>query len=183
VRSPGWQEGARTGRVWFLLLPPCGPFPSDQPPQLVRDALLPADRPLGELSLFSRAPRLVLVLALVLSTLSACTVLPVGWTGRQAGLASWYGPGFYGRQTASGTVYTGARLTAAHRSLPFGTLVRVTNLENGRRVVVVIDDRGPFIRGRVIDLSVAAAQRLGMVRDGVVPVRIKVVRWEDRSEV
>jgi rare lipoprotein A len=61
--------------------------------------------------------------------------------------------------------------------------VRVTNLENGRRVVVVIDDRGPFIRGRVIDLSVAAAQRLGMVRDGVVPVRIKVVRWENGSEV
>jgi rare lipoprotein A len=183
VRSPGRQEGTRTGGAWFLLLPSCVLFPSDQPPQLVRDALPPANRPVGELSLLSRAPRLVLVLALVLSTLSACTVLPVGWTGRQAGLASWYGPGFYGRHTASGTVYTGARLTAAHRSLPFGTLVRVTNLENGRRVVVVIDDRGPFIRGRVIDLSVAAAQRLGMVRDGVVPVRIKVVRWEDRSEV
>ncbi len=60
---------------------------------------------------------------------------------------------------------------------------RVTNLENGRRVVVVIDDRGPFIRGRVIDLSVAAAQRLGMVRDGVVLVRIKVVRWAEGSEV
>jgi rare lipoprotein A len=66
--------------------------------------------------------------------------------------------------------------------LPFGTLVRVTNLANGRRVVVVIDDRGPFIRGRIIDLSVAAARRLGMVRDGVAPVRIKVIRWAEEPE-
>jgi rare lipoprotein A len=102
-------------------------------------------------------------------------VLPVGWTGRQGGLASWYGPGFYGRRTASGAVYTGTALTAAHRSLPFGTLVQVTNLANGRTVVVVIDDRGPFVRGRVIDLSAAAARRLGMIRAGVVPVRLEVV--------
>ena len=109
-------------------------------------------------------------------------MLPVGWTGRQAGLASWYGPGLYGRRTASGTVYTGTARTAAHRSLPFGTLVRVSNLANGRQVVVVIDDRGPFLRGRVIDLSVAAARRLGMVRDGVVPVRIQVLRWAEEPE-
>ena len=123
-----------------------------------------------------RAPRrpLVLILA-VLGVLSACSALPVGWTCRQAGLASWYGPGLYGRRTASGTVHTGAALTAAHRSLPFGTRVRVTNLRNGRAVVVVVDDRGPFVRGRVIDLSRAAARRLGMVRDGVVPVRLEVV--------
>jgi rare lipoprotein A len=124
-----------------------------------------------------RAPRRPVVLVLALGVLSACTVLPVGWTGRQAGLASWYGPGLHGRRTASGTVHTGAALTAAHRSLPFGTRVRVTNLENGRAVVVVVDDRGPFVRGRVIDLSLAAARRLGMVRDGVVPVRLEVVRW------
>jgi rare lipoprotein A len=124
-----------------------------------------------------RAPRRPVVLVLALGVLSACTVLPVGWTGRQSGLASWYGPGLYGRRTASGTVHTGAALTAAHRSLPFGTRVRVTNLNNGRTVVVVVDDRGPFVRGRVIDLSLAAARRLGMVRDGVVPVRLEVVRW------
>jgi rare lipoprotein A len=107
-----------------------------------------------------RAPRRPVVLVLALGVLSACTaLLPVGWTGRQAGLASWYGPGLYGRRTASGTVHTGAALTAAHRSLPFGTRVRVTNLENGRAVVVVVDDRGPFVRGRVIDLSWAAAPR------------------------
>jgi rare lipoprotein A len=122
-----------------------------------------------------RAPRRPVVLVLALGVLSACTVLPVGWTGRQAGLASWYGPGLHGRRTASGTVHTGAALTAAHRSLPFGTRVRVTNLNNGRAVVVVVDDRGPFVRGRVIDLSLAAARRLGMVRDGVVPVRLEVV--------
>ena len=124
--------------------------------------------------------RLRAILALAfLGVLPSCAMLPVGWTGRQAGLASWYGPGFHGRRTASGTVYTGTALTAAHRSLPFGTLVQVTNLANGRRVVVVIDDRGPFVRGRVIDLSVAAARRLRMVRDGVVPVRIKVLRWAE----
>jgi rare lipoprotein A len=126
--------------------------------------------------------RAILALAFALGSLPACTALPVGWTGRQAGLASWYGPSFYGRRTASGAVHTGTALTAAHRSLPFGTLVRVTNLANGRRVVVVIDDRGPFIRGRIIDLSVAAARRLGMVRDGVVPVRIKVLRWAEEPE-
>jgi rare lipoprotein A len=108
-------------------------------------------------------PRRLVVPVLALGVLSACTLLPVGWTG------------LYGRRTASGTVHTGAALTAAHRSLPFGTRVRVTNLENGRAVVVVVDDRGPFVRGRVIDLSRAAARRLGMVRDGVVPVRLEVI--------
>src|SRR4051794_31827551 len=90
-----------------------------------------------------RAAFLLVLLALALGLASACSVLPVGWSGRQGGLASWYGPGFYGRRTASGTVYTGTALRAAHPSLPFGTLVRVTNLATGRTVVVVIDDRGP----------------------------------------
>ena len=122
-----------------------------------------------------RGARLLVLLALTLGLAPACSVLPVGWTGRQGGLASWYGPGFYGRRTASGAVYTGTALTAAHPSLPFGTLVRVTNLANGRTVVVVIDDRGPFVHGRVIDLSMAAARRLGMIQDGVVQVRLEVV--------
>src|SRR3954466_6796367 len=122
-----------------------------------------------------RAARLLLILVLALGLAPACSVLPVGWTGHQGGLASWYGPGFYGRRTASGAVYTGAALTAAHPALPFGTLVRVTNLANGRAMVVVIDDRGPFVHGRVIDLSEAAARRLGMIRDGVVPARLEIV--------
>jgi rare lipoprotein A (peptidoglycan hydrolase) len=99
---------------------------------------------------------------------------------RQVGLASWYGPGFYGRPTASGRVYTGRALTAAHRWLPLGTRVRVTNLENGRRVVVQVDDRGPYVGGRVIDLSAAAARRLDMVEDGVVRVRVEVVGRAER---
>lgn len=103
-------------------------------------------------------------------------------TDRQTGLASWYGPGFYGRPTASGVTYTGADLTAAHRALPLGTKVRVTNLENGRRVVVVVDDRGPYIGGRVIDLSAAAAERLDMVRDGVVRVRVEVVGQAEETK-
>lgn len=92
-----------------------------------------------------------------------------------SGKASWYGPGFHGRLTANGERYNQNALTAAHRSLPFGTRVRVTNLNNGRSVVVRINDRGPFIRGRIIDLSAAAAHNLGMVHHGVVPVNIQVL--------
>lgn len=91
------------------------------------------------------------------------------------GVASWYGPGFHGRRTANGEVYDQNLMTAAHRHLPFGALVKVTNLENGREVLVRINDRGPFIAGREIDLSYRAAQALDMVEDGVVPVRIDLI--------
>ena len=89
------------------------------------------------------------------------------------GLASWYGPGFAGRRTASGEVFDPAQLTAAHRSLPFGTRVRVTSLENGRSVEVRITDRGPFKPDRIIDLSRAAAEAIDMLRSGVAPVRVE----------
>ncbi len=91
------------------------------------------------------------------------------------GVASWYGPGFHGNRSASGERYNQNALTAAHRSLPFGTKVQVTNLNNGRSVVVKINDRGPYVRGRVIDLSAAAARVLGMIQSGVAPVRIDVL--------
>lgn len=91
------------------------------------------------------------------------------------GIASWYGPGFHGNRSASGERYNQNALTAAHRSLPFGTKVQVTNLNNGRSVVVRINDRGPYIRGRAIDLSAAAARALGMIQSGVAPVRIDVL--------
>ncbi len=90
----------------------------------------------------------------------------------EEGLASWYGPGFHGRRTASGEIYNMYAFTAAHRVLPLGTYVLVTNLENGRRVVVRINDRGPFVPGRIIDLSYAAARALGMVKKGVARVRV-----------
>jgi rare lipoprotein A len=92
------------------------------------------------------------------------------------GTASWYGPGFYGNRTANGEVFRPGTLTAAHRSLPFGTRVRVTNLNNGRSTVVRINDRGPFHGGRVIDLAQGAAQQLGVTSSGVAPVRLEVLR-------
>jgi rare lipoprotein A len=95
---------------------------------------------------------------------------------RQHGLASWYGNEYHGRQSASGEIFNENALTAAHRTLPFGTVVRVYNKKNGRQVVVRINDRGPFIRGRIIDLSKAAAREIDMIVDGVVPVRLEVVR-------
>ena len=91
------------------------------------------------------------------------------------GAASWYGPGFYGRTTASGERLRKGTLTAAHRTLPFGTRVRVTNLNNGRSVIVRINDRGPFRYHRVIDLAHGAAQELQMMQAGEVPVRLEVI--------
>lgn len=91
------------------------------------------------------------------------------------GLASYYADKYQGHKTASGEPFDTARLTAAHRTLPFGTRVRVTNLDNGRSVVVRVNDRGPFVSGRVIDLSPAAAKQLGMLRAGVARVKLEVV--------
>src|SRR5258705_450534 len=83
--------------------------------------------------------------------------------GRQEGVASWYGPGFHGRRTANGEIYDQYELTAAHPSLPLGSRVMVTSLANGRAVEVRINDRGPFVGGRVVDLSYAAARVIWMV--------------------
>jgi rare lipoprotein A len=88
------------------------------------------------------------------------------------GMASWYGDRFHGRQTASGEAFDMRALTAAHKTLPFGARVRVRNLDNGREVVVRINDRGPFTRGRVIDLSHAAADAIGMVQSGTARVAV-----------
>lgn len=92
------------------------------------------------------------------------------------GVASYYGPGFTNRPTANGERFDPRAMTAAHRTLPFGTRVRVTNLENGRQVVVRINDRGPYRKGRVLDLSRAAARKLGFVDDGVAHVRVEVLK-------
>lgn len=93
----------------------------------------------------------------------------------QRGMASWYGPGFHGRRSASGERFNQNALTAAHRTLPFGTQVRVTNLNSGTSVVVRINDRGPFTHNRVIDLSKAAAGAIGMLGSGVAPVQLEVL--------
>lgn len=94
------------------------------------------------------------------------------------GLASWYGGKFQGRLTANGEVFDTNELTAAHRELPFGTLVRVINPQNERTVVVRINDRGPFVDGRVIDLSRAAAEAIGIAAAGVAPVQLEIVHYE-----
>jgi rare lipoprotein A len=97
----------------------------------------------------------------------------IGWS--QRGEASWYGMPFHGRRTASGERYDMYRMSAAHRELPFGTVVEVHNVENGRRIQVRVNDRGPFVRGRVLDLSYAAATELDMVRTGTAAIELRVV--------
>ena len=98
------------------------------------------------------------------------------------GAASWYGPGFYGRTTANGERFRQGTMTAAHRTLPFGTRVRVTNLNNGRSVVVRINDRGPFKYHRVIDLAHGAAQELRMMQAGEIPVRLEVLNKSPKTK-
>lgn len=98
----------------------------------------------------------------------------------ETGIASWYGPDFHGKKTANGEIYDQNELTAAHRTLPMPSLVRVTNLENGRAVVVRINDRGPFSKSRVIDLSRRAAELLNMVGRGTAQVRVEVLERESR---
>lgn len=91
---------------------------------------------------------------------------------RERGMASWYGKGFHGQDTASGEIYNMYEMTAAHKTLPMGTYVRAYNLDNGKTVDVRINDRGPFVRGRIIDLSYKAAKRIGLVGPGTAPVEI-----------
>lgn len=110
------------------------------------------------------------------ATASAPALKPSKMNGhKQAGEASWYGPKWHGRKTASGEKFDMNSMTAAHRSLPFGTLVKVTNERNGRECVVRINNRGPFTKGRILDVSKGAASVLGMVNSGVAKVRCEVI--------
>jgi rare lipoprotein A len=129
---------------------------------------------------------------LALAGLSACAVPPTPVKlppllipesrATQTGVASWYGPGFHGRATASGVIYNQNELTAAHQTLPLGTRVMVTNLSNSRTIEVSINDRGPFAKGRIIDLSHAAAQAIDMIGPGTAPVRIEVIAAPQRIQ-
>ncbi len=98
-----------------------------------------------------------------------------GVSSQELGLASYYGHQYHGRTTANGETYDENQLTAAHRTLPFGTRVRVTNLENGKTVLLRINDRGPFVDGRIIDVSWRGAQDLDFVREGVVEAKVEVL--------
>jgi rare lipoprotein A len=127
----------------------------------------------------SPGPLLILVVLSLLHSLSCATGRraqdgQVGFTER--GLASWYGPGFHGRATASGETYDMYDHTAAHKSLPLGTVVEVRNRDNGKRTKVRINDRGPFVRGRVIDLSYSAAEDLDMLGPGTAPIELRVLQ-------
>lgn len=123
-----------------------------------------------------RIRRIFFVFVLIIF-LSSCARMKYAPSGNiQTGLASWYGQDFHGKITSSKEIYNMYDMTAAHRILPFGTYVMVTNLDNGKSVFVRINDRGPFIKGRIIDLSYAAAKVIGMVGPGVVPVKIEVLK-------
>jgi rare lipoprotein A len=126
--------------------------------------------------------RAAVFLAGILILLSGCSAGPPGPVTTpgsiQEGKASYYGRRFQGRPTASGEIYEETQLTAAHRTLAFGTMVRVTNLANGKKVVVRINDRGPFVAGRIIDLSWRAAGELDMIVQGVAEARVEVLGTE-----
>ena len=105
-------------------------------------------------------------------------IRPVRAEVASTGQASWYGvqDGFHGRRTANGEIFNAFGNTAAHRSLPFGTMVKVTNLNNNRTTVIRINDRGPFVRGRIVDLSQGSAAKIGLISTGTAPVRLEVLR-------
>ncbi len=104
----------------------------------------------------------------------------VDYNYNKKGVASWYGPNFHGKMTANGEIYNQNDLTAAHKTLPLPSIVRVTNLENGRSLVVRVNDRGPYAHGRIIDMSKRAAELLGFKNNGVAKVRVKVLEQESR---
>ncbi|HSA62460.1 MAG TPA: septal ring lytic transglycosylase RlpA family protein [Nitrospiraceae bacterium] len=137
------------------------------------------------------APAITLVIALLAATgMQGCSGArpqidrfpgyPVGFVER--GVASWYGPGFHGNKTANGERYDMHKLTAAHRTLPLGSVAVVRSLTSGRHVTVRINDRGPFARGRVLDLSLAGAQVLGMTGNGTDQIELRVVGYTPRPE-
>ena len=105
----------------------------------------------------------------------------IGWT--QKGIASWYGPDFHGKFTSNGEVYNMYAYTAAHKTLPMNTIVKVTNLNNRKSVIVRINDRGPFVKGRIIDLSYIAGKKIGLDVTGTAPVKIEVIGFKGKNYV
>lgn len=136
---------------------------------LSRGCLKQQTRMLSSSFLMHFSSKLILPVILSFSTLASAA------KASQFGQASWYGPGFYGNRTANGEIFRPGTMTAAHRYLPFGTRVRVTNVNNGRSVVVRINDRGPYHGGRIIDLAEEAATQLGLKSSGVADVRLQVL--------
>ncbi|MCD6135974.1 septal ring lytic transglycosylase RlpA family protein [Candidatus Bipolaricaulota bacterium] len=119
----------------------------------------------------------VMYLVTVVAVVGAIVLWQVAGPYYEVGIASWYGPGFQGNHTANGEIYDMNGISAAHKTLPFGTIVRVVDLETGKSVVVRINDRGPFIEGRIIDLSKGAAEKLGIIDKGITRVGLRILRW------
>jgi len=117
----------------------------------------------------------IAILLVPQSLAAQAPMTPTGENFRQEGIASWYGPQFEGRPTASGEIFNSSHFTAAHPTLPFGTFLLVTNRNNNRQVSVRVNDRGPFVEGRIIDVSQAAAEHLGMIVTGTAPVIIETI--------
>jgi len=134
-----------------------------------------APHALGRAALSLLAVVLLLGLATGCATTGGSRIARKSVQGTQIGMASYYAHKFHGRRTASGQIYDMHGMTAAHRKLPFGTRVRVTNLHNHKSVELIINDRGPFKKGRIIDVSYGAARKLGMIRDGTAKVRVRVL--------
>ena len=111
---------------------------------------------------------------LISLTLISNLFIPTAEASQQK--ASWYGREYHGRRMANGQIYNMYSNTCAHKTLPFGTKLRVTNLRNGKFTTCLVFDRGPFVKGRVVDMSYQGARNLGMVKSGVVPVRIQVIK-------
>ncbi|MBI5755902.1 MAG: septal ring lytic transglycosylase RlpA family protein [Nitrospirae bacterium] len=127
---------------------------------------------------FNLRPLFILITVIIISSCTFPARRPPYAAGYiERGIASWYGEDFHGRPTSSGEIYDMFRLTAAHKLMPLGTKARITNLENGQSIVVKINDRGPFVDGRIIDLSYGAAERLGMLETGLSRVEVEVLEW------
>jgi len=103
-------------------------------------------------------------------------VLPIGT--KIKGISSWYGPDFHGKASSSGEIYDMHKLTAAHKTLPMHTIVKVTNLKNKKSVIVRINDRGPFVKGRIIDLSYEAGKKIGLDKSGIAPVVVEILKYD-----
>lgn len=185
MRIRGWTDVRKDARRGHLvnLLDRKGTRPSE---------LFIRPKEGGMTSLY-RAVRSPALLIFVAAAWSGCAVSPrhashVPPSGtvpayRAEGIASWYGPGFHGRKTASGERFNQRDLTCAHRTLPFGTKLKVTNLNNGEELIVTVNDRGPFVRSRIVDLSREAARRLDILGMGTARVRLETVTAsEDSSE-
>ncbi len=170
---PGWRRHGTAGTLALLFLSACATGPVDGPPRNVPDAL-PSD------AVPRQEPRSRYGNGPVYEVLGRRYVVMDSSHGYQErGVASWYGQKFHGRPTSSQEPYDMHALTAAHKTLPLPTYVRVRNLRNGKSVVVRVNDRGPFVDNRVIDLSYAAAQRLDMVQDGTSLVEVTAIGYDE----